>query len=202
MEIKIEIETVKDHSIKDEVVTREEEDKEEVTRRTDLSHSVTNARDMTILATNVGRNQIKWQKEKSESKNKDIWYLDSGASKHMCDIKEFFTELNETVQGDVTFGDQSKIPVKGKRKIMIQTKTGENMYISDVYYVPTLQNNILSVGQLLKRGYDIHLKDHALTIKNKNEVIAKASRIQWPKSSVEGEDGKRIVTNQSSEPVM
>ncbi|XP_020270923.1 uncharacterized protein LOC109846108 [Asparagus officinalis] len=112
--------------------------------------------------------------QESESKNKDIWYLDSGASNHMCGIKEFFTELNETVQGDVTFGDQSKIPVKGKGKIMIQTKTGENRYISDVYYVPALRNNILSLGQLLERGYDIHLKDLALTIKNKNEVIAKA----------------------------
>ncbi|XP_020258742.1 uncharacterized protein LOC109835165 [Asparagus officinalis] len=113
--------------------------------------------------------------QESESKNKDIWYLDSGASNHMCGIKEFFTELNEMVQGDVTFGDQSKIPVKGKGNIMIQTKTGENRYISDVYYVPALRNNILSLGQLLERGYDIHLKDLALTIKNKNEVIAKVN---------------------------
>jgi len=75
------------------------------------------------------------------------------------------------VQGDVTFGDQSKISVKEKGKIMIQTKTGENRYISDVYYVPALHNNISSLGQLLERGYDIHMKDLALTIKNKNEVI-------------------------------
>ncbi|XP_020245115.1 uncharacterized protein LOC109844741 [Asparagus officinalis] len=63
MKIKIEIEIVNDHSIEDEVVAHEDEDKEEVTMRTDLSHSVTNVRDTVISATNVGRNQIKWQKE-------------------------------------------------------------------------------------------------------------------------------------------
>ncbi|XP_020258022.1 uncharacterized protein LOC109834420 isoform X2 [Asparagus officinalis] len=66
--------------------------------------------------------------QEGKSKNQDIWYLDTGASNHMCGIKEFFTELNEMVQGDITFGDQSKIPVKGKGKIMIQTKTGENRF--------------------------------------------------------------------------
>ena len=79
---------------------------------------------------------------KNESKSQNIWYLDSGPSNHMCSIKEFFTKLNETVQGDVTFGDQSKISVNGKGKIMIQTKTGENRYISDIYYIPALHNNI------------------------------------------------------------
>ncbi|XP_020262387.1 uncharacterized protein LOC109838347 [Asparagus officinalis] len=109
--------------------------------------------------------------QENESKNQDIRYLDSGTSNHMCGIKEFFTELNETVQGDVTFGDQSKIPVKSKGKIMM-TKTDENRYISDVYYVLVLRNNILSLGQLLETGYDIHLKDFVLTIMNKNKVIA------------------------------
>ncbi|XP_020272099.1 uncharacterized protein LOC109847272 [Asparagus officinalis] len=171
------MEIMNDPSIEDEVVAHEDEDKEEVTRRINISHNVTNARDTTILAMNARRNQIKWQKsnfvereqpdtstvlltyQEYESKNQDIWYLDSGASNHMCGIKKFFTELNKTMQGDVTFGDQSNIPVKGKGKIMTQTKTGENMYISDVYYVPALRNNILSLGQLLKRGYDMHLKD-------------------------------------------
>lgn len=48
-------------------------------------------------------------------------------------------------QGKVTSGDSSKILVKGKGNIMFQTKNGDNKYISDVYYVSALQNNILSL---------------------------------------------------------
>lgn len=47
----------------------------------------------------------------------------------MCGIKELFIELNKSTQGEVAFGDSSKIPVKGKGNIMIQTKNGDHNYI-------------------------------------------------------------------------
>ena len=53
-------------------------------------------------------------------------------------------------------------------------KDARHEFISNVYYVPNMKNNILSLGQLLKKGYDIHMKDSSLSIRDgRNNLITK-----------------------------
>ncbi|RDX62997.1 hypothetical protein CR513_58613, partial [Mucuna pruriens] len=49
-----------------------------------------------------------------DSDDKSLWYLDNGASNHMCGYKEKFVELEEKVRGNVSFGDSSKVQIQGK----------------------------------------------------------------------------------------
>ncbi|KAL4388782.1 hypothetical protein GQ457_09G029540 [Hibiscus cannabinus] len=86
----------------------------------------------------------------------------------MCGRKEWFVELDEKVCGRVIFCDDSHTEVKGKGKVMITQNNGEKKYITDVYYVPAMKNNIISLGQLLEKGYEVHMKNRSLSIKNKN----------------------------------
>ncbi|XP_050877698.1 uncharacterized protein LOC127081487 [Lathyrus oleraceus] len=112
------------------------------------------------------------QNQVEEKRNK--WYLDTGASNHMCGDRSMFVEINEATTGNVSFGDDLKIPIKGKGKIIIRLKNGSHQFISNVYYVPNMKNNILSLGQLLKKGYDIHLKEHSLFLRDcRHNLIAK-----------------------------
>ncbi|CAA0828003.1 Unknown protein [Striga hermonthica] len=48
-----------------------------------------------------------------EGRQDDTWYLDTGASNHMCVKRSMFVELDELVSGKVSFADDSKIPVQG-----------------------------------------------------------------------------------------
>ncbi|XP_074369146.1 uncharacterized protein LOC141710317 [Apium graveolens] len=60
-----------------------------------------------------------------EENKKNVWYLNSGASNHMTGHKELFMEIDDTISGEVTFGDSSKIPVKGKGTVTIMSNKGE-----------------------------------------------------------------------------
>ena len=80
-----------------------------------------------------------------------VWYLDSGASNHICGHRDLFSDLDETIQGQVIFGDTSKVPVKGKGNISIKLKNDDNSYIADVYYIPAIKHNMLSIRQLLEK---------------------------------------------------
>jgi hypothetical protein len=49
----------------------------------------------------------------SSSDKTDGWCLDTGATHHMIDRREFFTELDSDVRGSVKFGDASSVEIKG-----------------------------------------------------------------------------------------
>ncbi|KAK2973657.1 hypothetical protein RJ640_017029 [Escallonia rubra] len=107
----------------------------------------------------VGDDKVLLAHDGSEEQNENSWYLNTGASNHMCGYKHVFIEMDESVTGNIIFGDMSKIPVKGKDKILIKLKNGSHQFISNVYYVLEMKANILSMSQLLEKGYDIHRKD-------------------------------------------
>ena len=104
------------------------------------------------------------------------WYLDSGASNHMCENKSMFVELDESLKTNVALGNETKMEVKGKINIFIRLKNGDHQFISNVYNIPSMKTNILSLGQFLKKGYYIRLKDNRRSLRyNANNLIKKVS---------------------------
>lgn len=70
----------------------------------------------------------------------------------MCGKSELFSHLDETVRGDVNFGNKTKVPIMEKCNVLIRLMNGSLKHISDVYYVPSLHWNLLSMDQLSEKG--------------------------------------------------
>ena len=96
--------------------------------------------------------------------NNDQWLLDTGCSNHLSGKKELFSDLDESYHTSVKLGDNSKLEVLGKGKIAIRLKDGSLNYISDVFYAPGICQNLLSVGQLVEKGYDLKFNKKGCTI--------------------------------------
>jgi transposase InsO family protein len=87
----------------------------------------------------------------AEVDGKELWFLDSGCSNHMCGKREMFTDLDDTFRKYVKLGNNSSLAVLGKGDVRMEVN-GIMQVITGVFYVPDLHNNLLSIGQLQEKG--------------------------------------------------
>ncbi|KAL6313003.1 hypothetical protein AAG906_012471 [Vitis piasezkii] len=61
---------------------------------------------------------------------------------HMCGNRQWFSNIDEAFRHSVKLDNNTRMGINGSTQVVI-----------DVYYVPTLKNNLLSIGQLQERLY-------------------------------------------------
>ena len=101
----------------------------------------------------------------STSNNSESWLIDSGCTHHMTYDEELFKELDRTTISKVRIGNGECITVKGKGTVAIESCSGTKI-ITDVLYVPDINQNLLSVGQLLEKGYKVIFEEKMCLIKD------------------------------------
>ncbi|XP_024007928.1 uncharacterized protein LOC112083938 [Eutrema salsugineum] len=107
----------------------------------------------------------------------NVWYLGNGASNHMTGNRNYFSKLDETVTGKVRFGDDFRINIKGKESILFVSKDGGKKVLANVYFIPDLKSNIISLGQATEDGCDVWMRGDYLTLHYKDgRLLVKANR--------------------------
>jgi len=80
--------------------------------------------------------------------------------------KQLFKELKSSKISKVKIGHGGHISVKGiGTTIVVATHSGTKT-ITDVLYVPNIDKNLLSVGQLLQKGFKVFFEDNHCLIKD------------------------------------
>jgi len=99
------------------------------------------------------------------SESSESWLIDSGCTNHMTFDRAFFKDLRPTNVTKVRIGNSDYISVKGKGTGII-TSFAVTRCIIDVLFVPEINQNLLSVGQLIKRGFKVVFEDKYCLIKD------------------------------------
>ena len=90
----------------------------------------------------------------------------------------------------MSFRDSTKVSIKSRGKICFSQKNGKTGTMEEVYYVPNLKNNILSIWQLLEKGCLIFIKDWS-------DVVLKGQK--WSSACICGDDKELDVQTQSKD---
>lgn len=102
--------------------------------------------------------------EMTQSVQREDWFLDSGCSHHMTGNKQWFTEIHEEgLNKNVKLGNDTTLNVVARGSIQVQINDVTHV-ISDVYYVPELKTNLLSLGQLQEKGLAILIQNDTCKI--------------------------------------
>jgi hypothetical protein len=92
------------------------------------------------------------------------WFLDTGASNHMMGRRDAFTELDTGITGTVKLGDGSNVKICERGTILFKCRNGEHRTLIEVYYLPRLQSNIVSIGQLDEANYETRIHGGVLRL--------------------------------------
>lgn len=126
----------------------------------------------------------------SSSTDSNLWLVDSGCTNHMTKDHQFFSFLDTSIHTKVKLGNGDLVYAKGKGTVVLHTDQGKKV-ISDVLYVPQLDQNLLSVAQLIKKGYSVLFQNNFCQILDLNgllvlsiPMINNSFSIQWNSTSV------------------
>jgi len=98
---------------------------------------------------------------------KDSWILGSGCT-HVCKRREWFTNFREMDSEVInTAADPSKqngatLRIKGMGDIFLKISIAnveKGIVLQDVYYVPNIRKNLMSVSQIERKGKELLLKE-------------------------------------------
>jgi GAG-pre-integrase domain len=107
-----------------------------------------------------------------------IWYLDSRCSNHMSGYIELFTEIDTTYKNEVKLGDDKIIQVQGKGTVAIPTSQSGFKHLQNVYFIPELSQNLLSIGQLIESGYSIVFEGKSCKIRDKDKLVIEVGMVR------------------------
>jgi len=108
----------------------------------------------------------------------------------MTNNVSFFKELDESFYCKVVISNGQHVEVKGKGIVAVEIHSGVK-YISNVLFVPEINQSLLSVGQMMENKYSLHFKDMKCTIFYPSgsklmivEMRGKSFPVEWKQTSL------------------
>ena len=100
--------------------------------------------------------------------NTKEWWVDTGATRHVCSDKKMFSSYQTIDNGEQLFmGNSSSSKVEGQGKVVLKMTSGKELTLNDVLHVPEIRKNLVSGSLLSKKGFKlVFVSDNFILTKN------------------------------------
>ena len=114
--------------------------------------------------------------KKTTSKSEEVWYVDSGASNHMTNHKEWFSFLEKPEKpGVVETGENTPHPIVHVREVPL-SHVGQRGKLMNVLHVSTITKNLVSVCHIVDQGMQVRFTHLGCFIEEEGQIIAQGRR--------------------------
>ncbi|KAH9727083.1 CCHC-type domain-containing protein [Citrus sinensis] len=109
------------------------------------------------------------------------WWIDKGATRHVCSDKGMFTSFEAVSNGEKLFvGNSAMSEIEGQGKVILKMTSGKELTVNDVLYVPEIWKNLVSGSLLNKHGFRMVFESDRVVLSKKwdnmwGEVVLSAN---------------------------
>ena len=90
------------------------------------------------------------------SSNTKEWWVDTGATRHVCSDKKMFSSYHNIDNGEQLFmGNSSSSKVESQGKVVLKMTSSKELTLNDVLHVKEIRKNLMSGSLLSKKGFKL-----------------------------------------------
>ena len=105
--------------------------------------------------------------------NPNEWWIDTGATRHVCTNKDLFTVFKPSEGEKMFMGNSASAAVEGQGKVLLKMTSGKTLTLNDVLYVPEIRKNLVSGSLLNKHGFRMVFESDKVILSKSGMYVGK-----------------------------
>ena len=106
--------------------------------------------------------------------NPKEWWIDTGATHHVCSDKMMFSSFKPIETGEKVFmGNSATLDIKGQGKVVLKMTYGKELTLTNVLYVPEIRKNLVSGSLLNSHGFRLVFESDKFVLSKSGMYVGK-----------------------------
>ena len=106
--------------------------------------------------------------------NPKEWWIDTGATCHVCSDKMMFSTFKPIETGEKVFiGNSATSDIKGQGKVVLKMTSGKELTLTNVLYVPEIRKNLVSGSLLNSHGFRLVFESDTFVLSKSRMYVGK-----------------------------